>query len=155
MIPLPKNEMRLEIGAYSLLLFPDETEKQYAKLPFYQGNDVGMNFFRYLLPRAKKESLLFLKEIGIDPQKLFLARPLAEPDENGEVLFLCTARLCGELLRGGQTFPRRSEEKAGMSLVFVSDRASFREGLVPFPDPELEIRFVIPLPFDAKFFEQF
>ena len=84
---------------------------------------------------------------------LNLARPVAEPDEKGEVLFLCSARLCGRLLRGFDAYPRKSVEQSGLSMVFVSDRRQFHEGLMNFPDPEIEFRFVIPLPFDPDFFK--
>ncbi len=152
---MQKTGTRFEIGSYILEVDVEENRKQYSAIPPYSGNDVGANFFRYLLSKAEKEALLFLGELGIDPSKLFLARPITEPDENGQVLFLCSARLCGTLLRGGNTQPRRSEEKAGISMVFVSDRRQFHQGLCPFPDPELEMRFVISLPFDETFFKQF
>ena len=151
---MPKTGTSIEIGEYELEVFVEETKKQYGFLLPYTGNDVGANFFRYLLPRAGKEALDFLKSLGIDPEKLYLARPLTEPDEKGDVLFLCSARLCARVLRGGEKVPRQSVEKAGLSMVFVSDRRSFQTGLDPFPEPQTEIRFVIPLPFDPNFFKQ-
>ncbi len=144
-----------ELDSYKLELFCEDTKAQYAALPDKISGDVGSRMFRYHLPRAPREALDLLREMGIDPAKLFLARPLSEPDEKGEVLFLCTARLCGRVLAGGWGIPRRSVEAAGMSLIFVDDRRQFRDGLIPFPDPELELRFVIPLPFDKKFFDLF
>ena len=144
-----------EFDSYKLELFCEETRTQYASLPGEMSGDVGSRMFRYHLPRASREAMELLQKMGIDPSKLHLARPLSEPDEKGEVLFLCAARLCGRLLAGGREIPRRSVEAAGMSLVFVDDRRQFREGLMPFPDPELELRFVIPLPFDTKFFDLF
>ena len=42
-----------------------------------------------------------------------------------------------------------------MSMIFVADRRQFSEGLMSMPDPEIELRFVIPLPFDASFFSSF
>ncbi len=140
---------------YKVRLFPEETARQYAFLPDYTGNDIGRNLFRACLPKAKKEALDFLKGLGILPEKLFLARPLVDSEENGEVLFLCSARVCGEVLKGGELFPRQSVEEAGLSLVWVADKKSFSPALVSLGENEVELRFVISLPFDPAFFESF
>ena len=142
-----------EIGAYRLLIDEAETARQYAALPPYAGNDVGARMFLDCMRRAPAESAAFLAELGIDPAKLFSARPLAEPDEKGEVLFLCAARLCGRLL-SPEEHPRHSAEHAGMQLVFTADRRSFTQGLADFPEPQIEVRFVVSLPFDPDFFRR-
>ena len=152
---MQKMKKTINIGAYTLEIFPEETRRQYEKMPPYAGNDVGQNFFRYLLPRASAQSLAFLEELGVVPEKLYLARPLTEPDEKGEVLFFCACRICAAVLAGGNTVPRQSEEAAGMSMVFLQDKRGFSQGLMSLPEPETELRFVIPLPFDAEFFKQF
>lgn len=143
----------LEIGAYRLELFPEETRLAYEKLPDYEGEDLAARFFLHLLPKAKNEALAFLSSLGVLPEKLFLARPLSEPDENGEILYYCAARIVAKVLAGGDTEPRQSEEIAGLSLVFVGDNKSFSPALESIGEPEAELRFVIPLPFDASFFE--
>ena len=143
----------LEIGAYRLEIFPEKTKKAYEKLPLYEGENLAAKFFLHLLPRAKKESLDFLDSLGVLPEKLFLARPLTEPDENGEILYLCAARILARVLAGGETEPRQSEEIAGMSVIFVSDSKSFSPELESIGEGEAEMRFVIPLPFDASFFQ--
>ena len=148
-----KTEKILEIGEYRLRLFPESTAAYYDSLSPYEGEDAAKRFFCYLLPKAKGESLAFLEEMGIDLKKLFFARPLSEPDENGEVLFLCHARICATILAGGDTVPRQSAEKAGMSLIFLSEPDALQGGLPEAPVPQTELRFVIPLPFDSAFFE--
>lgn len=143
----------LEIGAYRVEIYPEETRRAYEKLPFYEGEDLAVRFFLHLLPQAKKESLDFLSSLGILPEKLSLARPLSEPDENGEILYLCSAKILASVLAGGDTEPRQSEEAHGLSLIFVGDRKGFSAGAPVLGEPEAELRFVIPLPFDALFFE--
>ena len=145
--------MKLEIGSYCLELDVDKTREGYRALSLPEEMGTEKQLFRYLLPRAAAESLHFLRSLGIDTEKLFLARPLAEPDERGEVLFLCIARLCGTLLKGGDTRPRQSEEAAGISMIFVGERAEFSLGHPALCEEETEMRFVIPLPFDPAFFE--
>ena len=150
---MQKKSEILRIGSYKIEIFPEETREKYASLSAYEGEDVAARFFMYLLPRAKKESLDFLASLGIEPEKLFWAKPMSQPDENGEILYLCTARILANVLEGGNTEPRQSEETHGISMIFVSDAASFREGPKSLGDGEVELRFVIPLPFDASFFE--
>lgn len=146
--------MKLEIGSYLLEVHPEKTREAYRALTLPSELGAAAQLFRYLLPRAKGESLAFLRSLGIDTEKLFLARPLTEPDEKGEALFLCTARLSGTLLRGGDTRPRQSEETAGISVIFVGEREEFSSGHPFLCQEETELRFVIPLPFDPAFFEE-
>ncbi len=143
----------LEIGSYLLEIFPEETRENYSAMPSYNGEDDAVRFFQYLLPKAEPESIAFLESLGIDPKKISAARPLTQPDENGEILYLCTARLSGKVISGGDTVPRQSEEIAGVSVIFVPDEREFTPKLQNFPVPQTEMRFVIPLPFDASFFE--
>lgn len=154
MRPLQKTEI-LEIGHYRLERLTEKTKLAYRNIPRYDGNDTASQMFMHHMKNAPEEALRFLSSLGIDPTKLHSARPLAEPDENGEVLFFCAARFCGRLLSGGECYPHRSVEKAGMSLIFVADRSRFQTGPYPVPEPQLELRFVIPLPFDAAFFDRF
>ena len=130
-----------------------ETERQYAHLPPYAGSDLGVRMFLHHLPALPEEARAFLQELGIDPKKIILARPLAAPDENGEVLFFAAARFCGTILRGEETRPRRSVEAHGLSLVFLSDPAEMSPALPCLSENDAEVRFVVPLPFDAGFFE--
>lgn len=150
---MPKTE-KIEIGSYSLSFDPKATREAYEKISPYQGEDPALSFFHYLIPRADEKSLAFLKKLGIDPLKIPYARPMTEPDENGEILYLAHARFCGEVLAGGDTEPRQSEEIEKMSAVFVREETSFNPALDPLPSPQSEIRFVIPLPFDPSFFEE-
>lgn len=145
--------MKKTIGSYEIEFDPDKTRAYYETLSAYEGSDMATRLFCYLLPRANPESLCFLRFLGIDPEKLSCARPLAEPDENGLVLFLCYARLCGQVIAGGDTVPRQSEEEAGLSLVFVGQKEAFCQVLADAPDPQIELRFVIALPFDETFFK--
>ena len=149
---MQKTEKILDLGEYRLRLYPEETAAHYASLSPYEGEDLLRRFFCYLLPKAEAESLNFLKDMGIDPEKLSFARPLSEPDENGEILFLCCARICGEVLAGGETVPRQSTEAAGMSMVFVAQADAMSPGPEDAPAPQTEMRFVIPLQFDPSFF---
>lgn len=151
MIPLQKKT--LEIGSYLLEVFFQETERTYADLSLYQGGNEAVRYFHHLLPKAEKESVAFIESLGIDLNKISVARPLTAPDENGEILYLCTARFCGKVLRGGDTIPRQSEEIAGISVVFVSEKNDFTPNIVFTAEDAVEIRFVIPLPFDPTFFE--
>jgi hypothetical protein len=144
----------IEIGSYLLELNREATARCYESLPVYEGQDPAVLYFHHLRSRASEESLSFLNRLGIDPQKISVARPVSEPDEKGEILYLCVARLCGTLLAGGDQIPRQSEERAGMSLIFVDDEKAFHPRLPSFPKPELELRFVIPLSFDASFFQR-
>ena len=143
----------LEIGPYRLSVDPEKTAKQYAALPPYAGSDVGVRLFRHSLLRLPEEDAAFLTSLGVDPKKLFAARPLAEPDEKGEALFLCACRLCGELL-SPETRPRRSAAKGGLQITFTGDRRQFTRDLPDLPAPEVEMRFVVSLPFDPDFLRQ-
>lgn len=146
--------MMLEIGSYKLEIFPDQTKLAYTALPGGEAEDLAVRFFRHLMKNAPAEALDFLKSLGIDPMKINLARPLTQPDENGEILYLACAPLCARVLAGGDTEPRQSEETSGISLIFVGEANAFSHGLPAFPQPCAELRFVIPLPFDASFFEE-
>ena len=150
MKPLQK---KIEIGSYEIEVYPEETKEQYEKNPKYAGENDGVRYFQHLLPKAEKESVAFLKSLGIDPEKISVARPLTAPDEKGEILYLCTDRFCGKVLIGVETQPRQSEEIAGISVVFIGKEKDFTPGMTSFLQPEAEIRFVIPLPFDPSFFE--
>lgn len=141
----------LEIGLYLAEIFPEETKRAYDRLA-EEKKDAVTEMFRAFLKGAKKESLLFLEELGIDIQKLTCVRPVSEPDENGEVLFFAAARFCGELCRGGEIFPRRSEEVAGLSVIFVSDESAFQTKALESGFSQGELRFVIPLPWDEAYF---
>lgn len=149
---MQKNEVR--IGSYLLEVEPEETKKQYALLPQPDASDMGTAFFQHILKKAPGESLLFLKGLGIDPEKISLFRPVAEPDEDGAVLYLCCAPLCASLLEGGDVFPRQSEEIAGISVIFVKEKEAFSMGLPTISEDQVEMRFVIPLPFDGDFFKE-
>ncbi len=151
MIPLQKK--MLEIGSYLLEIFPEKTKEIYSDLTVYEGDNEAVRYFHHLLPKAAKESIAFLESLGVDARKISVARPLTAPDENGEILYLCTARFCGKVLKGGDTTPRQSEEIAGISAVFVSEKKEFTPGISFSSDAAVEIRFVIPLPFDPTFFE--
>ncbi|MBR5296149.1 MAG: hypothetical protein IKU24_06125, partial [Clostridia bacterium] len=105
-------QKKIEIGSYEIEFYPEETRKEYESLPEYNGENDGVRYFHHLLPKAKKESVEFLKNLGIDPEKISVARPLTAPDENGEILYLCTARFCGKVRKGSDTIPRQSEETA-------------------------------------------
>jgi hypothetical protein len=148
---LQKNLKSLEIGSYRLQIDPEMTKKAYESAELCA--DEATELFYFLLPSAPPESLLFLEGLGLPPHKIPKARPLSPPDEEGRVLFLCTARLCGVLLAGGDTVPRQSEEEAGISMVFVSQRGEFTPGVEELFEQEVEIRFVMELPFDPAFFE--
>ena len=149
---MQKSGKIMKIGSYELELFPEKTRAGYDRCS-EEKDDMALCLFRYLLSGAKKESLIFLESLGLDPEKIPLARPLAPPDEEGMVLFHCTAALCARLLHGGDTTPRQSEEEAGVSMVFVSREADFTPGRQRMFEKEVEIRFVMELPFDPAFFE--
>lgn len=149
---MQNNGKIIRLGEYEISLLPGQTRTEYEKLSVPEELDIRGKFFQFLFSRASRETLSFLEEMGIDPKKLYVARPLSEPDEKGEILFFCCARLCGTLLSGGDTVPRQSVEHAGFSMVFLSDPVGFQSGLVSLAAPELEIRFVISLPFDPSFF---
>jgi hypothetical protein len=103
-----------------------------------------------MLPTLEKESLEFIEKLGVDLKKITSVRLLSQPDEKGEVLFLCSARLCGKLLRSGETTPRQSVEEAGVSMVFVGEEKDFLPTAAPLPSPQVEMRFVIPLIYKEK-----
>ena len=153
MIPLQKIGTKLEIGSYELELFAEDTKKEYAALPAYEGENVAARFFHHLMKKAPNESLDFLESLGVDYEKITLCRPLTEPDERGEILYLACAPFCGRVLAGGDTEPRQSEETAGISVIFVKEEKDFSPSLPTLSSPCTELRFVIPLPFDASFFE--
>lgn len=140
-----------EIGIYRVEASPEETKRAYALLSVKE--DPVLHMFRAFLKGAEQESLRFLEEMGIDAHKLTCVRPISEPDEKGEVLFFAAARFCGELLRGGDVFPRQSEETAGISVIFVSDENAFQTDALEIGFPQAELRFVIPLPFDEGYFQ--
>lgn len=148
---MQKNRISLEIGSYRLEIDPAKTKTAYEKAEFCA--DEATKLFSFLAPSAPPESLAFLEKLGLLPHKIPKARPLSPPDEEGRVLFLCTARLCGVLLAGGDTRPRQSEEEAGISMVFVSQREEFTPGIEKMFEQEVEIRFVMEVPFDPAFFE--
>lgn len=145
--------MKREIGRFELELDPVATRKAYDAILPYAGRDVAKRMYLYCLNSAGKEAIAFLEELGVDPKKVLMARPLAEPDENGEVLFLCTTRLCGKLIRGEQQKPRSSEEEAGLSMVFIGDKREQTAALPSLFSQEVEMRFVLPLAFDPEFFK--
>jgi len=151
---LQKIGKMLEIGSYKLELFAEETKREYHTLPCYGGEDAAVLFFHHLLKQASAESLGFLESLGIDPLKITLCRPLTEPDERGEILYLACAPLCARVLAGGDTEPRQSEEIGGISVIFVGKSEDLSPDLPRFAEPCAELRFVIPLPFDASFFAQ-
>ena len=144
----------LEIGAYRLEIFPEKTKEEYEALPCGDTENPAVCFFRHLMKSAPEEALGFLESLGIDPMKINLARPLTQPDENGEILYLACAPICARVLAGGDTEPRQSEETCGISVIFVGERNDFSPALPLFSQPCAELRFVIPLPFDASFFEE-
>lgn len=150
---MQKTGKRLEIGSYVLELFPEETKKEYDALSVYGGENPAVLFFHHLMKSAPAASAAFLKSLGIDAKKITLCRPLTEPDENGEILYLACAPLCALVLAGGDTEPRQSEETSGISVIFVGEEKDFSPALPRFSAPCAELRFVIPLPFDACFFE--
>ena len=143
---------KIQIGSYLLEYDAHETKKQYDLLPKADKSEMGIAFFQHILKKAKKESIDFLNSLGIDMEKLSLVRPVAEPDEEGVVLYLCCAPLYGRLLAGGDTFPRQSEEIEGISVIFVKEKEAFSSGLPILSKEQVEMRFVIPLPFDETFF---
>ena len=144
----------LEIGSYELELFAEETAAGYEAFSCPREGDMSLRIFQTLLPTAEKASLAFLKGLGIDPEKIPCARPLSEPDEKGEVLFLCAAPLSATLIKGGDTTPRQSEEEAGISMVFVGDEREFHKGTFPRFEKQVEMRFVLPLTFDPALFSE-
>ena len=145
--------MELEIGHYRLAVDEEETARQYAALPPYAGNDVGIRLFRHCLKQLPPADEAFLRSLGIAPEKLCAARPLAEPDERGELLFLCACRLCGTLSSPEES-PRRSASHGGRQLTFTGDRRSFTPSLADFPAPEIEMRFVASLSFDPDYLKE-
>lgn len=151
---MQKTGKRIEIGSYVVELFPEETKNEYGALPDYEGTNPAVLFFHHLMKSASEKSTAFLESLGIDPKKITLCRPLTEPDENGEILYLACAPLCARVLAGGDTEPRQSEETSGISVIFVGEERDFSPSLPCFSVPCAELRFVIPLPFDASFFEQ-
>ena len=150
---MQKTGKTLEIGSYCLELFSEETKKEYEELSPYKGDNPAVLFFHHLMKKAPAESVEFLESLGIDPEKITLARPLTQPDENGEILYLAHAPLCAKILAGGDTEPRQSEEIASLSVIFVGEATAFHPDLPRF-DQGAELRFVIPLPFDPTFFEE-
>ncbi len=136
---MPKTEKILEIGSYRVLVRPEETRQYYEGLE--RPDHSAAAYFRHLLKRADKESLSFLSGLGIDPEKIENCRPLTEPDEKGEILYYACAPFCGQVLAGGESEPRQSEEVDGISVIFVRG------------EPFSFLRFVIPLLFDGTFFE--
>lgn len=151
MRPLQKKKTD-KIGAYLVEILPEETKTAYERLSAESGGAI-CDMFRAFLKGASGESLEFLRELGIDVNKLSVVRPISEPDENGEVLFFAAARLCGALLEGGDVFPRQSEEIAGLSVIFTADENAFQTEALESKMPQVELRFVIPLPFDETYFE--
>lgn len=145
----------MEIGAYSLRVEAERTKKEYEAMVLEEEQDMGVLFFRYLMEKAPREALAFLEKLGIDEKKITLCRPLTEPDERGEILYLACAPFCGAVLAGGETEPRQSEEIAGMSVIFVGAEKDFSPALPRFAGEMAELRFVIPLPFDGAFFDRF
>jgi hypothetical protein len=131
--------------SYELRLFPDETRRGYEAIQAEDGKDSAEALFRALLPTAKAESLALLEEMGILPEKIGCVKLLSMPDETGEVLFLCTAGLAAELIRGGEQKPRQSAEEAGISMVFVGEEGEQNPLCVPRFTPHVEMRFVLPL----------
>ena len=150
---MQKNVKLFELGSYTVELDPVATKAAMSTCASKEPDEV-LSLFRFLLKGARPESLSFLESLGIEPSQIPMARPLAPPDEEGNVLFLCTARLCGKVLRGGDTRPRQSEEEAGISMVFVSQKEEFTSGLENMFETEIEIRFVMERPFDPSFFER-
>jgi len=151
-IPLQKTGKMLEIGSYRVETFPEKTKGEYAALDGASEEQTVL-FFRHLMKKAPADAVAFLTEMGIDPMKISLARPLTAPDENGEILYLACAPLCARVLAGGDTEPRQSEEVCGISVIFVGEQGGFSPSLPVFQDGA-ELRFVIPLPFDPAFFEE-
>ncbi len=143
-----------ELGSYKVELFPDETRCAYDGMPDYDGENPAVLYFHHLMGKAPKESVDFLESLGVSWKKIVLCRPLTAPDENGEILYLACAPLGAKVLEGGDTEPRQSEEIAGISVIFVGEEKDFSPDLPHFSTPCAELRFVIPLPFDASFFEQ-
>lgn len=142
----------LKIGPYLAEIFPEKTKNAYGLLSEDESDVARM--FRAFLSGAARESLVFLEELGVDPKKISTVRPVSRPDENGEVLFFAAARLFGSLLEGGDVFPRQSAEIAGISVILVGDENAFQTKALGENEQEMELRFVIPLPFDSGFFEQ-
>lgn len=140
--------MRFEAGEYCLDLLPDETRRCYENMSESEKISGAARLFRLLMPRSNPKARQLLQTMGIDWKKLTEIRLLSEPDENGKVLFLATARLCARLIRGGETLPRQSTERDGMSMVFLSDPAQFTVGAKDVDSPQTEIRFVLELDFD-------
>lgn len=151
MIPLQKIDK--EWGPYRMTLYPEATRQAYETLPAAGEDDVLHRMLRHHLPRVAPSALRLLEEMGLDLQKLPEARPLSEPDENGELLFLCSARLCGTLHAGGDITPRQSVEEEGVSMIFVGTSDDFRTPPLPDAEETLEIRFVLSFLFDPTFFD--
>ena len=149
---MPKKK-EIKLGVYRVEVFPEETKKAYDRLAAKEDDAAG-KMFRTLLPTASEKSLLFLRNMGIDGEKLTVARPVSEPDENGEVLFFAAARFCGSLLEGGEYFPRPSEETSDLSVIFVGNETQFQTEELPSDLPQAELRFVIPFTFDPTLFEK-
>ena len=112
---------------------------------------MGTVSFLPFAPHSSETAVLW-DTLGVDPEKIFSVRPLSEPDERGEILFLCVTGICGLLLSGGEGHPRQSAELGGVSLIFVKAREEFDSARPALEEPELELRFVISLPFDAEYF---
>ena len=152
---MPKTEKALSIGDLRLAVLPDQTRTAYRALFPYTGRDVGIRMFHYMVKNLPADAAAFLEELGIDASKIVFARPISDVQEDGTVLFLAKARLCGRILsQKTENGRRKSEEIAGMSVVFVSRREEFCPDYPPFGEPEIELRFVIPLPFQREFFDQ-
>lgn len=151
---MPKTEKTVSIGEWKLMLFPEKTREAYRALMPYAGHDTGLRMFHYLLKDLPSESARFFDEIGVDPRKILCARPISEVQEDGSVLFLAKARLCGGILEHSlENGRRKSEEIAGMSVVFVAQRDQFCPDYPSFDASEIELRCVLALPFDRTFFD--
>lgn len=143
-------EPRIDLSweGLQVVLFPEKTRRWMATLPPSADPSPALGYFHRLFPRADAAAQALLSRFGIDPERIFHARPLAPPDERGEVLYLAVTRLTGRVLCGGEERPRRSVESEGLSLIFVSDPSDFTPSLPSAPEPQTELRFVIPLPWD-------
>ena len=145
-----KNGEIWEAGCYRLRLFREETRLFYQSLSCDEG--VWARYLRHMLPSVPRETKELWEAFGLDPEKISVIRTLSEPDEKGEVLFLCVARICAELLQGSPSRPRESVEVGGLSLIFVGEREEFYPQASSSSSRETELRFVIPLSFDGDFF---
>ena len=142
---MQKSELNLKIGSYEVVIHREKTREEYEKMPLFIPEKSPLEKFVRLYPTAPAESRAFLEELGIQGEKISSVRLLSQPDENGEVLYLCNVRLCGKVLKGGDITPRQSVEKAGLALVFVGNENSFSPSARAVSSPQVEMRFVIPL----------